>query len=107
MVLTTIRLLIFLYVGLVINCAEISDEEGNIKYAFSASALNTEPGLSLSLSNLMRPLHESNDLGIANAEHGTSTGIFHDAQVALDLSHFKEFPAIHSQGACIIVVPQV
>jgi hypothetical protein len=88
-----------------IDSTEISDEERDIQDPFGASTLHAEPTLTLSLCNLMRTLHESYNLGVSDAEHGTATGILHDTQVALDLPHFEQFPAIHPEGAGVIVVP--
>jgi hypothetical protein len=90
-----------------INGAKVSYEERDIQYSFGAGALHAKTSLSLPLSDLVRALHESDDFGVPNAEHGTAAGVFHDAKVALDLPHLKEFPSIHSQGARVVVVSQV
>ena len=83
------NLLILLDICLMINGREVSDKERDIKDALGACPLHAETSLPLPLSYLMRSLDKCDDLSVSNAEHGTAASVFHDPQVALDLSHLE------------------
>ena len=100
-------LLILLDICLMINSREVSDKERDIQYPLGTYPLHTETSLPLPLSYLMRSLDKCHNFSISNAEHGTATSVFHDPQVALDLSHLEEFPPIHSESARVVIVSQV
>lgn len=55
----------------------------------------------------MGPLNKSDDLGVAYPEKSGATSVLHDSQLALDLSHLQELSAVHTQGAHVVIVPQV
>ena len=55
----------------------------------------------------MGPLNKSDYLGVTNPEKSGATGVLHDSQLALDLSHLQELSAVHTQGAHVVIVPQV
>ena len=101
------NLLILLNISLMINSREVSDKERDIEYPLGACPLYPETGLPLPLSYLMRPLNKCHDFSVSNAEHGTAARVFHDAQVALDLSHLEKLPPIHSESARVVIVSQV
>jgi hypothetical protein len=103
-----------------VRFAEISDKKLDIQDPLCCTALHSKASLPLSLCDLYNrcktiydftylvgSLYKSDNFGITYPEQSRTTGIFHDSQLALDLSHFQELSAIHTQGADIVVVSQV
>ena len=87
--------------------AEISHEKVDIEYALAVGAAHSQACKGLSLSNLVRTLHECYDLCVTNAELCRAARVCHDTQLALDVSHFQQLSTVHSQRAGVIIVAQV
>ena len=56
---------------------------------------------------LMRSLDKGHDLCVTDLVHGTTTGVFHDSEGALNISELEELATIHSQGRGVVIVTEV